>query len=46
MSNLVGKFITAKRVYENFSIEVSQKITSVGLVELKMTKFGVILGLD
>lgn len=46
VSTLVGKSIIARWVYRNFLIKVSQKITLVDLVELEMTDFDVIFGLD
>ena len=46
VSTPVGKTIIVQRVYRNCPIMVSQKITSVDLVELEMTNFDVILDID
>lgn len=42
----MGKSIIAKWVYKNCPIIVSQKVTSVDIVELEMTDFDIILGID
>ncbi|KAF3673440.1 hypothetical protein FXO38_05610 [Capsicum annuum] len=46
VSTPVGKSIIARWVYRNFPVMVSQKVTSVDLVELEMTNFDVILDMD
>ena len=46
VSTLVGKTIIAQRVYRNCPIMIFQKVTSADLVELEMTNFDVILGMD
>ena len=46
VSTLVGKSIIAQWVYRNYSIIISQKVTSADLVELEITDFDVILGID
>ena len=38
--------VIASRVYRNFPVIVSQKVTFVDLVELKLVEFDVILGMD
>ncbi|WMV33094.1 hypothetical protein MTR67_026479 [Solanum verrucosum] len=42
----VGDPVIARRVYINYSVIVSQKVTSEDLVELEMIDFEVILGMD
>ena len=46
VSTPVGKTIIARRVYRNCPIMISQKSMSADLVELEMTDFNVILGMD
>ena len=46
VSTPVGKSIIVWRVYRNFLVMISQKVTSVDLVELKMTDFDVIPDMD
>ncbi|KAF3651429.1 hypothetical protein FXO37_18005 [Capsicum annuum] len=46
VSTPVGKTIIARWVYRNFPIMIFQKSTSADLVELEMTDFDVILGMD
>ena len=38
--------VVTRRVYKNFYVRVSQKVTSVDLVELEMVDFYVFLGMD
>lgn len=42
----VDKSIVAHQVYRNYPITVSQKVTSVDLVELEMINFDAILSVD
>ncbi|KAH0710910.1 hypothetical protein KY284_012337 [Solanum tuberosum] len=42
----VGDLIIARRVYKNFPVTVSQKVTSADLVELEMVDFDIIPGMD
>lgn len=46
MSTLVGVSIVDRQVYKNYPFTISQKVTSVDLVELEMTDFDIILGMD
>ena len=46
VSTLVGDLVIARRVYRNFLVTVSQKVTSTDLVELEMVDFDVNLGMD
>ena len=46
VSTLMVKCIVAQRVYRNFSIMISQKVTSADFVELEMIDFDVILVMD
>ena len=46
VSTPVGDPIIARRVYRNFPVTVSQKVTSADLVELEMVDFDVIRGID
>ena len=45
VSTPVGIFIIARQVYRNCPIIISQKVTSVDLVELEMMDFDIILGM-
>ena len=42
----VGVSIIARQVYRNYPVIISQKVTSVDLVELDMTNFDIILSMD
>ena len=44
ISTLVGDPVIARRVYRNYPVTVSQKVTS-DLVELEMVDFDVIVGM-
>ena len=46
ISTLVGKYIIAHRVYRKCPVMVSQKVILTDLVELKMTNFDIIIGMD
>ena len=46
VSTLVSDPVIARRVYRNYPIIVSQKVTSADLVEFEMVDFDVILGMD
>ncbi|KAH0672236.1 hypothetical protein KY284_023323 [Solanum tuberosum] len=46
VSTPVGDPVIARRVYKNYPITVSQKVTSADLVELEMVDFDVIIGMD
>ena len=46
VSTPVGKTIIARWVYRNCPVMISQKSTSADLVELEMTDFDIILGMD
>ena len=46
VSTPVGDPVIARRIYRNCHVTVSQKVTSVDLVQLEMVDFNVILGMD
>ena len=46
VSTPVGDPIIARRVYRNFPVTVSQKVTSADLVDLEMADFDIFLGMD
>ena len=46
VSTLVGDPVIARRLYRNYPVIVSQKVTSADLVELEMVEFDIILGMD
>ncbi|KAH0655152.1 hypothetical protein KY285_030034 [Solanum tuberosum] len=46
VSTPVGDPVIARRVYRNYPVIVSQKVTSADLVELEMVDFDIILGMD
>ena len=45
-STLVGDPVTTRRIYKNFPVTVSQKVTSSDLLKLEMVDLDVILGMD
>lgn len=45
VSTPVGVSIVARQVYKSYLVTISQKVTSVELMELEMTDFDVILGM-
>ena len=46
VSNPIGESIVANRVYRNFHVSLSHRVTYVDLVELEMLNFNVIIGMD
>ena len=46
VSTPVGISIKARQVYRNYPVTISQKVTSIDLVELEMKDFDVILDMD
>ena len=46
VSTQVGDPVIARRVYINYPVTVSQKVTSANLVQLEMVDLDVILGMD
>ena len=46
VSTQVGDPFIARRVYRNYPVTVSQKVTSANLVQLEMVDLDVILGMD
>lgn len=46
MSTLVGESIVVRKIYRGCVVSVLNRETLVDLIELKMTDFNVILGMD
>ncbi len=46
VSTPIGESIVAKRVYRNYPISLSHRVTHIDLVELDMLDFDVILGMN
>ena len=46
VSNPISESIVANRVYRNFHVSLSHRVTYVDLVELEMLNFNVIIGMD
>ena len=46
MSTPVGESVVAKRVYQNCSIPLPNRVSNVDLVEIDMLDFDIILGMD
>ena len=46
VSTPVGDLVIVRRVYRNYPVKVSHKVTSANLVELEIVEFDIVLGMD